>query len=151
MWIWISSYWNHKIKNIFIKNSLPRGPQAENQCVYHYTCNERQCNLPYIEYTLFFTKQRFSTDAKNGLIKNHILEWHPAQRVTTMKYLNDVSIKCSYNNEENFVIGQALYIPLLRPKINTQSKFGYGMLNLFRHIKWWRPQAFVISKLSSDS
>ena len=46
-------YRNLKIKNFLINNSPPREPKAEDHCVYRHTCDERQCNLSYIGYTLF--------------------------------------------------------------------------------------------------
>ena len=44
-------YRNSKLKNLLIKTSPPREPEANDHCVYCYTCNEGQCNFSYIGYT----------------------------------------------------------------------------------------------------
>ena len=92
-----------EIKNLLLKNSPPRETEAENLCVYRYTCDERKCNLSYIEYTQCLLKQRFSEHAKNGSIKNLILEFRSSRRVRVRELLNNASILYKSNDEANLV------------------------------------------------
>ena len=122
---------NLEIQNLLIKNSPPRGPEAENHYAYRYTCDEKQCNLYHIGYIQCVLKQRFSGHEQNGQIKNHTLEHHPGQTVKTNELLNNVSILYRSNDKANFVIAEALYIHRFKSKVNTQSEFCHGTLHLF--------------------
>ena len=103
-------YRNSKLKNLLIKNSPPREPDADDHRVYRYTCNEGQCDLSYNGYTQCKLKQRFFEHTQNGSIKNHILEHHPIQKVKTRELLNNVSILYRSNMKSNFKIVEALFI-----------------------------------------
>ena len=111
---------------MLIKNSAPRDPEANEQCVYRYTCNEGQCNLSYIGYTQCKFEQRLSGHAQKGSIKNHIIEHHPAQKVKTKELLNNVSTLYRSNVKTDLTLAEALYIHKLKPSINAQSEFSHG-------------------------
>ena len=124
-------YRNCKIKNLLIRNSPPKEPEADDHCVYRYTCKEDQCNLFYIGYTQCKLKQSFSGHAQNGSIKKHILQHHPTRKVKKKELLNNVFISYKSNVETNLTLAEASYIHTLKPKINAQSKFCHGTLSLF--------------------
>ena len=116
-------YRNCKLENLLVKNSPPREPEANDHCVYRYTCNEGQCNLSYIGCTQCKLKQRFSKHAQNGSIKNHTLERHSTQKVKTKELLVNVSILHRYNVNSDLNIAEAMYIPRLKPQKMRRANF----------------------------
>ena len=90
--------------------------------VYQYTCAMEGCqpHQSYIGYTTTSVKQRMTTHAQNGAIKNHNLNEHNS-RISTNVIINQIKILFSATDKIDLQIPEALLIKKHNPPLNNQS------------------------------
>ena len=124
-------YKNKKVRNLFIKNN-PH-VSSDNHVVYRYTCAKEECQLDhqtYIGYTTTTVKQRMTTHAQNGSIKNHNNEAHSIN-IRTKEIINEIDILFRSADKVELQIAEALLIKLHNPPLNNQSATFTRTLNVF--------------------
>ena len=124
-------YKNKKVRNLFIKNN-PH-VSSDNHVVYQYTCAQKKCQLnhqSYIGYTTTTVKQRMTTHAQNGSIKNHSNEAHNIN-IRTKEIINEIKILFRSPDKTELQIAEALLIKFHNPILNNQAATFTRTLNVF--------------------
>ena len=106
---------------------------SNNHVVYRYTCAKEECQLDhqtYIGYTTTTVKQRMTTHAQNGSIKNHNNEAHSIN-IRTKEIINEIDILFRSADKVELQIAEALLIKLHNPPLNNQSATFTRTLNVF--------------------
>ena len=122
-------YRNRKLKELFIKNNSNPSQEKYN-VVYKYSCDQVQCNSVhacYIGYTTTTLKDRMKQHAS---IKKHYREKHN-QNITGSQMLQNTTVIARYQNKQDLIIAEALYIKEERPIINTQTDDFNRTLTIF--------------------
>ena len=100
--------------------------------VYRYSCEEEECNPSetYIGQTTTSLKQRMTTHAQSGSIRNHNEEKHN-RRPRTAEILQQIEVLYSSNDRQDLILAEALLIKKHRPTINSQREGEVRVLSIF--------------------
>ena len=139
-------YKNRKVGNLFLKNNPHK--KTVSHVVYQYTCAMEGCqpDQSYIGYTTTSVKQRMTTHAQNGAIKNHNLNEHTS-RISANDIINQIKILFSATDKIDLQITEALLIKKHNPPLNKQSDTFTRTLQVFQ----LRPDFFRIVCVSTWS
>ena len=89
-----------------------------------------QPNQSYIGYTTTSIKQRMTSHAQNGSIKNHNLNQHNS-RISTNDIIDQIKILFNAPNKTDLRIAEALLIKKHNPSRNNQSDTFTRTLQVF--------------------
>ena len=126
-------YKNRTVANLFVRNNPHRqSPEQRSHVVYRYTCKAEECHPSeiYIGQTTTSLKQRMTTHAQNGSIKNHNHDKHQ-RRLRASEILLDVDVLHSAHDRQELVLAEALLIKKLQPTINSQREGEVRVLSIF--------------------
>ena len=126
-------YKNRTVANLFVKNNPHRqNPEQRSHVVYRYTCKAEECHPSeiYVGQTMTSLKQRMTTHAQNGSIRNHNQDKHQ-RRLRAAEILLDVDVLHSAHDRQELVLAEALLIKKLQPTINSQREGEVRVLSIF--------------------
>lgn len=124
-------YKNRKLSQLFIQNNTHKD-ESNSHVVYRYTCNKAECqpHQYYIGYTTTTLKQRMTTHAQNGSIKEHNISIHN-HNIKTSEIIDSISIIHRAQDRKELVIAEALYIKQDEPPLNNQREGDTRILHIF--------------------
>ena len=125
-------YKNRTLKNLLIINNTYKLPfEQRSHLVYQYQCKREGClSSIYVGYTECSLVLRMRNHTQNGSIRKHNIDAH-AHKVTTNDILKDIKILRHFNNKEDLVIAEALYIKSVNPVLNGQREGEERILAIF--------------------
>ena len=124
-------YRNKKLSNLLIRNN-PHKDSEDHHVVYQYKCPSGECEPPqtYIGYTTTTLKQRTTTHAQNGSIKNHNSSTHQL-KIRSKDILDNTTVIFRSIDMTDLTIAEALLIKTERPLINNQKEGETRILKIF--------------------
>ena len=124
-------YKNRKLSQLFIKNNIHKD-SSNSHVVYRYTCNKVECQPHqfYIGYTTTTLKQRMTTHAQMGSIKDHNMNVHN-HKIKTSEAIENTTIVHRSQDRIELVIAEALLIKQDEPPLNNQREGETRILHVF--------------------
>ena len=124
-------YKNKKLSNLLIRNN-PHKDSEEHHVVYQYKCPSGECEPPqtYIGYTTTTLKQRTTTHAQNGSIKNHNSSTHQL-KIRSKDILDNTSVLFRSIDKTDLTIAEALLIKTKCPPLNNKREGETRILKVF--------------------
>ena len=124
-------YKNKKLSNLLIRNN-PHKDSEENHVVYQYKCPSGECEPPqtYIGYTTTTLKQRTTSHAQNGSIKDHNTTTHQL-KIRSKEILDNTTVLFRSTDKTDLTIAEALLIKTKSPRLNNKKEGETRILKVF--------------------